>query len=79
MGSIGWIIGGVGLIVFLSGSYGAINNQSELNQLEKMKDYGNKERMIHDTESALAKCVVMLFIGILLMISPLLVRLFDFD
>lgn len=72
-----WIIGGGGLVLFLTARHYAHVNSQQLKDLEELRQYGSISKMKEETESAMVRCVIYMIIGVFMMVAPLMIWLFN--
>lgn len=70
-----WIIAGVGGVIFLIGRHLAISNQNNFKLIRRLEQYGNVDKMRKSSEDRIVTGVVMMFIGVFLMLGPLIMWL----
>lgn len=70
-----WIIAGVGGVIFLIGRHLAISNQNNFKLIKRLEQYGSVNKMRKSSEDRMVTGVVMMFIGVFLMLGPLIMWL----
>lgn len=70
-----WIIAGVGGIIFLIGRHLAFTNQNNFKLIKRLEQYGSISKMRKSSEDRIVTGVVMMFIGVFLMLGPLIMWL----
>lgn len=70
-----WIIAGIGGIIFLIGRHLAISNQNNFKLIRRLEQYGSVNKMRKSSEDRIVTGVVMMFIGVFLMLGPLIMWL----
>ena len=70
-----WIIAGIGGVIFLIGRHLAISNQNNFKLIRRLEQYGSVTKMRKSSEDRMVTGVVMMFIGVFLMLGPLIMWL----
>jgi hypothetical protein len=70
-----WIIAVVGEVIFLIGRHLAISNEHNFKLIKRLEQYGTVNKMRKSTEDRMVTGVAMMFIGVFLMLSPLIMWL----